>query len=105
MPRKGLSPEAWQRAYENERAWKKKHWNDHGRKERQNAYMAAYRLRQLGVAAGLGDIVRPCEQAVERPERPCNRCGDRFQPTNRRRMLCAYCFKYGDRLVNCLAEL
>ena len=27
-----------------------------------------------------------------RPERPCARCGNRFQPTLRRRMLCLHCF-------------
>lgn len=31
---------------------------------------------------------------LSRPERPCARCGNRFQPTVRRRMLCAHC--YGD---------
>ena len=29
------------------------------------------------------------------PERPCSRCGKRFQPTLRRRLLCAGCFTGG----------
>ena len=31
-----------------------------------------------------------------RPERPCACCGRRFQPTTRRRMLCAECFTGND---------
>ena len=27
-----------------------------------------------------------------KPERPCSRCGNTFQPTIRRRMLCRWCF-------------
>ena len=28
----------------------------------------------------------------DRPERPCSRCGKMFQPSLKRRMLCASCF-------------
>ena len=29
---------------------------------------------------------------IDRPKRPCSRCGRSFKPTVRRRMLCAGCF-------------
>ena len=29
---------------------------------------------------------------LDKPKRPCARCGRRFQPTVKRRMLCAGCF-------------
>lgn len=28
------------------------------------------------------------------PARPCANCGNRFRPTQRRRMLCRYCFTH-----------
>ena len=28
------------------------------------------------------------------PERPCSCCGARFKPTQRRRMLCSYCYRH-----------
>ena len=31
-----------------------------------------------------------------KPKRPCASCGNLFQPTVRRRMLCHRCFKDGD---------
>ena len=34
---------------------------------------------------------------LSRPERPCACCGNRFQPTQRRRMLCRDCFREGER--------
>ena len=33
----------------------------------------------------------------DKPERPCARCRRPFQPTARRRMLCAGCFRNADR--------
>ena len=30
-----------------------------------------------------------------RPKRPCARCGQRFQPTYKHRMLCARCYGLG----------
>ena len=32
----------------------------------------------------------------DKPPRPCARCGNEFQPTVWRRMLCEWCFLYGD---------
>ena len=29
----------------------------------------------------------------DKPKRPCARCGNRFQPTTKRRMLCLRCFR------------
>ena len=36
------------------------------------------------------------ETAIDKPERPCSRCGKQFKPTVRRRMLCASCFGNAD---------
>lgn len=36
------------------------------------------------------------DRKLDRPRRPCSRCGKRFQPTIKRRMLCAYCFENAD---------
>ena len=33
---------------------------------------------------------------MTRPTRPCSRCGSRFQPSTRRRMLCADCHRSAD---------
>ena len=33
---------------------------------------------------------------LNRPKRRCSNCGRTFQPTVRRRMLCAYCYRRGD---------
>lgn len=35
------------------------------------------------------------DKKIDRPKRPCACCGNRFQPTVRRRMLCARCFNGG----------
>ena len=42
------------------------------------------------------DPMRTGDRPIERPERPCSRCRKMFQPTLKRRMLCAGCFN-GDR--------
>ena len=39
---------------------------------------------------------RPGDPALDRPERPCAKCGKQFQPTVRRRLLCGPCFNGGD---------
>ncbi len=33
---------------------------------------------------------------IDKPPRPCACCGKAFQPTIRRRLLCEWCFLYGD---------
>ncbi len=33
---------------------------------------------------------------IDKPPRPCSRCGKTFQPTVRRRMLCEWCYTRGD---------
>ena len=38
----------------------------------------------------------PGDPEIDKPERPCSRCGKRFQPTVRRRVLCDGCFKAAD---------
>ena len=37
---------------------------------------------------------RGSDKRIDRPARPCARCGRRFQPTERRRMLCNPCFQH-----------
>ena len=32
----------------------------------------------------------------DKPERPCSNCFNVFQPTVRRRMLCEWCYTWGD---------
>ena len=34
------------------------------------------------------------DKPLDRPERPCSRCGKTFKPTLRRRMLCQECFAF-----------
>lgn len=34
---------------------------------------------------------------LDRPPRPCAKCGQRFQPTERRRMRCCSCFANAER--------
>ena len=57
--------------------------------------------KTMKVAGGAPKGVRDAHRAIvtshdapdpTRPERPCARCTNKFQPTLRRRMLCARCF-------------
>ncbi len=32
----------------------------------------------------------------DRPKRPCSKCGRKFQPTAKRRMLCEHCYRAAD---------
>ena len=49
-------------------------------------------------AAWQGPIHSPRDDPPlkDKPERPCTRCGKSFQPTLKRRLLCAGCFRRGD---------
>ena len=46
------------------------------------------------VAAG-PNMKPQTDPALDRPERPCACCGNLFQPTQKRRLLCHGCFRYG----------
>ena len=48
----------------------------------------------LGPNIPLGD--RP----LDVPKKPCSRCRRMFQPTRKRRMLCANCFSHGERVAD-----
>lgn len=37
------------------------------------------------------------DKPLDCPERDCSNCGEPFQPTKRRRMLCSLCFRNEDR--------
>lgn len=39
-------------------------------------------------------------RGIDRPRRPCARCGKKFQPTLQRRLLCASCFGDDDMNAN-----
>ncbi|WP_199252586.1 hypothetical protein [Chachezhania sediminis] len=39
-------------------------------------------------------LARKLDQPLNRPERPCARCGRMFQPTTRRLILCHGCFVF-----------
>ena len=42
-----------------------------------------------------GPMPRPSlDPKLKRPKRSCTRCGVRFQPTVKRRLLCATCFQW-----------
>lgn len=43
-----------------------------------------------------GDAGRTGDRELDKPERPCARCGKRFAPTIRRRLLCYGCFSGAD---------
>ncbi len=54
-----------------------------------------------GVASTNAEMPAPfVDPNLDRPERPCARCRREFQPTVRRRMLCATCFADEDRNLN-----
>ena len=38
------------------------------------------------------------DEPLDCPERECACCGRLFQPTLRRRLLCARCYRFGDRI-------
>ena len=40
------------------------------------------------------------DRPVDRPPRPCSRCGKEFKPTLKRRMLCGSCFSYANDMDN-----
>ena len=50
------------------------------------------RARVLSDGAGRVIIYDP--PLLDRPTRPCARCARAFQPTARRRMMCAPCFRH-----------
>ena len=56
--------------------------------------MKPEQLRAVSLAPAPG--INADRRLSGRSERPCSRCGQRFAPTLRRRMLCAYCFHHGD---------
>ena len=49
---------------------------------------------RAGVLSDGGGRVIIYDPPIDRPERPCSHCGDTFQPTARRRLLCYECFRY-----------
>ena len=61
------------------------------------------RIKPAGEAPGLknavfeGRVVPPNRdpELADKPKRRCARCGKRFQPTAKRRMLCKHCFGLG----------
>lgn len=56
------------------------------------------RRRRLGIAQMPKKITKRepkgvnTDAPIDRPERPCARCGNTFQPTVKRRLLCYPCF-------------
>ena len=56
--------------------------------------MANAQIRPRARVYGDGGRVVVDDLELDRPERPCSHCGEHFQPTQRRRRLCAYCFKH-----------
>ena len=50
---------------------------------------------QASAGAFDGPMPTPSKDVkLKRPKRPCSRCGNKFQPTIRRRMLCATCYHW-----------
>ena len=43
-----------------------------------------------------GGTIYRVDKPLDRPARPCSRCSKPFQPTLRRRMLCAHCAAYAN---------
>ena len=58
-------------------------------------------MRPAGMQRGGPSVVEALrdhetgDRPIGRPERPCARCGNKFQPTQRRRLLCLGCFSGG----------
>ena len=46
---------------------------------------------------GPGRLARPKDAPLDRPKRGCACCGQKFQPTFKRRMLCTGCFYIASR--------
>ena len=71
------------------------------------AALAAFDSAGCRVAGGKSDsLIEPPDPSGDRammdpplkgaPKRPCSACGNRFQPTMRRRRLCGWCYRTGE---------
>ena len=63
------------------------------RRKRLPLMAAGDRRRNVYLPIPDNEIVHDDQPDPDRPERPCNACGRTFQPTLRRRLLCAGCYR------------